>query len=118
MVVIGMGMFVVPILLANRDKTLHRGQYLIRAIGILLVAVVLVGVTTPLLGPASMFGAVLGVPIVVLTTLWSVHRTQDIGWSKWWCLLFLIPFLGMLYGLAMLVWPGRAAHLAESAELD
>ena len=37
----------------------------------------------------------------------SVHRAQDIGWPKWWTLLFVVPGINLLYLLVILFWPGR-----------
>lgn len=64
------------------------------------------------IGPWPMTGAGLlaDVALVVLavsTLLWSVHRVQDIGWSKWLCLLFALPLVNVGLWLILLCVPGR-----------
>ena len=51
----------------------------------------------------------------ILQYLWAVHRTQDIGWSKWWVLLTTIPLVNLVYVLVILFVPRRKAELADVA---
>ncbi len=36
-----------------------------------------------------------------------VQRLHDIGWSGWWCLLFLIPLVSFIFGLILLFKPSE-----------
>ena len=100
----------IPIAVANKDKRLARLPYFYR-----ILALIVVGVMFKVLSERSDDpGAIIIVMLVgvwialwVLQFVWSVHRAQDIGWSKWWTLLFVVPGINLLYVLAILFWPGR-----------
>ena len=51
------------------------------------------------------FGFALGAVAAVLLTLWSVHRCQHLGWSRWCCLLFLVPLANLGLLLLLLIKP-------------
>ncbi len=103
---------VIPIALAKKGKTLARLPYFYRifALLVLVVAGLGLGILKELSGS---LGVVLIVVIVfwtlvmsILNYLWSVHRAQDIGWSKWWTLLFVVPGVNLIYFLVILFQPG------------
>ena len=109
---------VIPIALANKDKTLARLPYFYR-----ILALVAVGL---LLGILSEWSDNLGVVLIVLIVclvlamwvleyLWSVHRAQDIGWSKWWTLLFVLPGINLIYLLVILFRPSRKVEEQQEA---
>ena len=109
---------VIPIALANKDKTLARLLYFYR-----ILALVAVGL---LLGILSEWSDNLGVVLIVLIVclvlamwvleyLWSVHRAQDIGWSKWWTLLFVLPGINLIYLLVILFRPSRKVEEQQEA---
>ena len=115
---------VIPIVSANKDKTLARLPYFYRILA-LFVAGLVFFVTGLVLGILSEWPDILGVGLIILTVclalvmwvllfLWSVYRAQDIGWSKWWTLLFTVPGAN-LYLLVILLWPGR--KIEEQQEL-
>lgn len=45
---------------------------------------------------------------IVLASTWltTAQRFRDIGWSGWWILSMMLPYVGILIGLALYVWPG------------
>ncbi len=99
---------VVPIKIASKDKTLTRLPYFFRILILVVVAVFL----KSLGGTSDRIEIVFGIlattiVVTVFGTLWAVHRVQDIGWSKWWSLLLLVPPANLIYSLALLLWPGR-----------
>ena len=102
----------VPIYMASKEKTLTRGPYFFRVLSLFIFGNVLKGAVLEILSAlddrVDFFAIVNGISILIfwsLTVLWSVHRVQDIGCSKWWNLLIL-P-LNLIYLLLILFWPGR-----------
>ncbi len=105
---------VIPIALANKDKTLTRLPYFYRIAGGLVLGI--------LSEWSDNLSVVLIVVIVcialamwVLEYLWSVHRAQDIGWSKWWTLLFVLPGINLIYLLVILSRPSRKVEEQQEA---
>jgi hypothetical protein len=56
----------------------------------------------PILLPSIIFGT--------LNVLWSVHRAQDMGLSKWTCLALFVPFGNVSFWIALLVTRGHPAE--------
>ena len=107
---------VAPIKLANKGKTLTRLPYFFRFLILVVVAVFL----KSLGGTSDRIEIVFGIlaTIIVMAVfgmLWAVHRVQDIGWSKWWSLLLLVPAANLIYLLALLLWPGRKIEEQQEA---
>jgi len=100
LVILGIG--ILPIALASKSKTLARGPYALRTIPATVVMVLIAAASAEL-----DYVVLVNLVIWVLLLLWSVHRLQDIGWSRWWCLLSFLPFLGLLFWLALLFVPGK-----------
>lgn len=50
--------------------------------------------------------AVIAVPVTI--SIWAVaaQRCRDFGWTGWAVLITLIPYLGALFGLALMFIPG------------
>jgi uncharacterized membrane protein YhaH (DUF805 family) len=51
-------------------------------------------------------GALVFIPMLVLSIGFSVRRLNDLNHSGWWVLISFIPVLGWLYGLYVLFAPG------------
>lgn len=100
-------LYVVPVVAADPSKTMARKPYALRTLGFFIAIVVVNAIAGGIGNEAAIIGLILGAPLAVFMVLWSVHRTRDIGWSKWWCLLFLIPFVGLIFWLVLLFKPGR-----------
>ena len=109
----------VPILAASSKKTLARKAYALRTIsayGAMLLIGFLAGATegeaaSSLL--ASGVGLLMNLTLAILALVWSVHRVQDIGWAKWWCLLLFVPLVGLIFWLVLLFKPGSHTDVAE-----
>ncbi len=104
----------VPILAASSSKTLTRKPYALRTIG---AYAAMFGIAFAFGagggGLGSGLGMVINIVISILIILWSVHRTQDIGWSKWWCLLMFVPLVGLIFWLVLLFRAGKQTDVAE-----
>jgi uncharacterized membrane protein YhaH (DUF805 family) len=45
--------------------------------------------------------------VMAVGIITTIKRLHDVGQSGWLCLVTLIPYVGPLFGLALLVWPGN-----------
>jgi uncharacterized membrane protein YhaH (DUF805 family) len=96
-----------PLLMASKDKRLTRLPNFCRVLALISVGFIL-GVLSEVTGNPGMAElALIGVGLWVLHLVWAVHRAQDIGWSKWWCLLLQVPVVNLVTLLALLLWPSR-----------
>ena len=110
----------VPIILAKKDDKLARLQYFLRvliwvAVGAVLIWQLKIRSNGSEIAHSSATYPVIFATIAVwgISVLWAVHRTQDIGWPKWWCLLMLAPAANLIFLLALLLWPGRTIEEQE-----
>jgi len=104
--------YIVPLAMANSGKRMARKPYAIRTV-IGILALVVVNVIVSAIGEGSAALVATGVMLLgsvalsVFLVLWSAHRAQDIGWSKWWCLIFLIPLVGLVFWFVLLFKAGK-----------
>ena len=119
----------IPILTARKHKILTRRQYAIRssiAVALIIGAtVVSEGYPTDYsdLDHLSLVQGVawkalrLAVDIAgtAILSLWSVHRLQHIGWSKWWCLAFVAGMAGLVLWIVLMLQPARAPKAVNGA---
>jgi len=98
--------YIVPVFVADPGKTLSRTPYALRTTGLLLLMLVVYAMARVFGGIAIMAAIPMAVAIVVFFVLWSVHRTQDIGWPRWLCLMFVVPVVGFIYWIVLLFKPG------------
>jgi len=93
-----------PIFLASADERLTRTEYLARSLGVIVAGFVLNGIAT--LAP---FLFLLSLPLTILSyflfLLWTVHRLQDVGGSRWVAFLFILPFVGIFVWIALIFIP-------------
>ena len=87
------------------DGRISRQPFWIGSISILLVSLVLTSVLPLFLE------AIVGLVLIYPGLAVSVKRCHDRGKSGWWCLLFLIPFVGAIWAIIDL-------GLLEGAEGD
>jgi hypothetical protein len=117
-----LAVLIISIACAGPNKTLTRIPYAIRTIGffVFAVALLLAGFIyeISLGGGVGIFVVVIGAS--ALYVLWSVYRTQDIGWSRWWNLLLFIPITHLVWVIILIIMPGddlrhsRANFVANS----
>jgi len=115
-VLVFIGVPVTAIAFANGHKTLSRLPYFWRTLGVWAANLGLWFVADGLPDTASdqtMAATILVFCIValilgVLETLWSVHRIQEIGGSKWWSLLLWVPAVNLIYIAFLIFYPGQA----------
>ena len=107
------------------EGRIGRLRYLVHAILLPIAALIVLGVfilalaSLPEGGPIGKgFNIILS---LIQTTLWitfvvlgiwislsaGVRRLHDMGYSGWFMLLNLVPFVGLVFGLVLLVWPGQ-----------
>jgi hypothetical protein len=91
---------VISILAANQRKQLARKEYITRSVGVGAAMMIASVVNQELFELIGLIGGVLFI-------LWSVHRTQHIGWSRWWNLLHAIPFVGLVWWIILMATPKR-----------
>lgn len=104
---------VIAIASASRDKPLPRMPYFWRAAGLLLTGGILwlyvenqsTEVAHVALAVLVLMWVVAIVVLGFLGTLWSVYRIQDIGRSKWWSLLLLVPLIALFYVIFLIFYP-------------
>ena len=104
-------MLILVIAAADGRKRLTRQDYLIRSITTLLLLVLALGISLVLPGEGAevlflLFGAV----AAVLMVLWSVHRTQDLGWSRWWNLLHMVQPAGLIWWIILMAKERNASN--------
>ena len=104
-----------PVRPAGRRQRLARIPYAVRtgcAIGyfvFVVIAAVLLG-----MGLLAGFSILYAIIVYPLLAMWSVYRAQDIGWSRLWCMLFLIPPAALVLWLVLLAVPGRPPPVAPA----
>ena len=115
----------VTIAAADPFKTLARLPYLIRYVS--LIAIIAAFFVVAATGQPSTSGPSIFFIVVFLTvfaisiyvaSLWSVYRTQDIGWSKWLCLLFWIPIVHLIYLLLLFFIPSGGGKKKDFDEIS
>lgn len=89
-----------------------RLRYLAWSLSLILAltaAVILVAIgyaLTPAIG--YLLGAVALAGAMIVGVQIGVQRLHDIGWSGWLYLLILVPYLGSVFSLVIMAWPGSA----------
>jgi uncharacterized membrane protein YhaH (DUF805 family) len=99
---------ILAIAVADREKTLSRNSYVVRTLG-LFVGLVVVSVIAYLISEAIGNGisALGGLVFTIFLALWSSHRSQEVGWSKWWSLLLMLPVVGLIFWVILLFKPSH-----------
>ena len=88
-------------------------------LGMILVIGVLIAIGALFMGGSEMAAGgsppmlliLIGLPLLVLAIYIAVclviKRLHDLNLRGWWCLLLMIPLVGMLFGLYALLWRGK-----------
>ena len=112
------GVPLIPIALANREVRLSRMPYFQRVLVLLISGFALLVLAADFDGGGLIWFALFlsaAVAIQVYLCLWSVHRVQDIGWSRLLNLLLIVPTANVIFVLAILVWPSRKIEEPQEA---
>ncbi len=94
-----------------------RLRYLAYTWGLTLLIMMVMGILSAVLipmfaGDGGGQGAVMAlvflmyVPMIVISFMMAVRRLNDINWSGWLSLLFLVPLVNAILGLLLLFMPG------------
>jgi uncharacterized membrane protein YhaH (DUF805 family) len=100
-------------------KRLHRISYLVRIVIADFCLWLLLNIASPsdpTLGGLRLVAIFLGAFIIGIYSLFFVllPRVRDAGWSGWWVLLGLLPYIGPLFHFVMLFVPPKR-DLADEA---
>ncbi len=88
----------------------NRKSYIYYALTMTAVSIVLGLVLVPIAvgtGGIGMILFVLFLPILVSSWAVGSQRCRDFGWSGWAILIAMIPYIGVLFALAILFIPGN-----------
>ncbi|MGD1879144.1 MAG: DUF805 domain-containing protein [Kiloniellaceae bacterium] len=109
----------IPIAFASPVRTLSRRPYALRTLAAFLAMLVLSSLTKSAGGGSaflSIIDVIVSVVLWIQIVVWSVHRVNNIGWSKWWCLLILLPLVNIVFWFVLLFKIGeqRDARMVEA----
>ena len=79
------------------------------AAGVLLAAALVIELYTGLYNPNALMGPFSCLAVFMLavpSTAVMVRRFHDIGMSGWWCLIGIVPYLGLLMQIVFMVSAG------------
>jgi uncharacterized membrane protein YhaH (DUF805 family) len=101
---------VVPVAAASYEKRISRKDYAIR-VAAFFGAVIVLSVVGQMIGDTGQIVALaLGYVFAIFIYIWSVHRTQDIGWSRWLNLLMIVPIVALIWWLILLFTPSPSRN--------
>ena len=111
--------FLLPLFMAGKDR-MARTPYILRSGVAVFVIAAAVGLAYVASVDALLVGLAVGGVIGFFWLFWSIYRLQDLGWSRNWMLLLLIPVASEILWLLLLIKKGREpdrlqALLAELA---
>jgi uncharacterized membrane protein YhaH (DUF805 family) len=107
---------------AKSEKRIRRGMYAFQIIPGMLAAVLLTSWLEDynadrISSDFALVIATMGYLVLLKMTQLSVYRAQDMGISKWWCLVLFVPPATVIF-LLLLMFAKSAPHPAESAVLE
>ncbi|WP_297339283.1 DUF805 domain-containing protein [Pseudophaeobacter sp.] len=88
----------------------NRKSYIYFSLAMIALSMVLGFVLVPIAvgtGGVGMVLFVLFLPILVSSWAVGAQRCRDFGWSGWAILIAMIPYVGVLFALAILFIPGN-----------
>jgi uncharacterized membrane protein YhaH (DUF805 family) len=103
---------VIPIATASPEKRITRKRYAVRIASVfafVLFALILGRMSGAFSAVVNLSALLIAWVLAVFVYIWSVHRTQDIGWSKWLNLLMMIPVVALVWWLIIMFTPTDAA---------
>lgn len=104
---------VLAVALSSRDKKLTRVRYAVRAtVATLLMALLILVIPRAVQGGhkidtiTPLFCLLVAFVVSIVLVIWSVHRLQDIGWSRWIGLVMGVPVVSFAMMVMLIAWPG------------
>ncbi len=101
-----------PLKVFTHHGRIGRLRYLAWTLLLSVTTLATAALISVLIGIASPFGLVLislaGIALTVVGFQIGARRLHDIGWSGWWLLLTLVPYLGGLFAVVLMAVPGTA----------
>ena len=109
----------IPIAFASPVRTLSRRPYALRTLAAFMAMLVLSSPTKSAGGGSAflrIIDVIVSVVLWIQIVVWSVHRVNNIGRSKWWCLLILLPLVNIVFWFVLLFKIGeqRDARMVEA----
>lgn len=84
---------------------INRLQFLGRQAALFGAAFFLTLILAPSIGDPDEAAVLVQFAAIPFNVYWCLQRCLDIGWSRWFVLLLLVPVVGLLFLLAMFAWP-------------
>ena len=103
--------FLLPLFMAGKDR-MARTPYILRSGVAVFVIAAAVGLAYVASVDALLVGLAVGGVIGFFWLFWSIYRLQDLGWSRNWMLLLLIPVASEILWFFLLIKKGREAETA------
>lgn len=109
---------VLPVMIASGQKRLPRIGFAVRTLSAMVfitTASFFFVANNELVALGSLVGSI---GLWVLFILWSVHRAQDAGLSRWWCVLISVPVAGLILWAVLLFWSHEEQAVRERVVFD
>ena len=103
--------FLLPLFMAGKDR-MARTPYILRS-GVAVFAIAAaVGLAYVAAVDALLVGLAVGGVVGFFWLFWSIYRLQDVGWSRKWMMVLLIPVASEILWFLLLIKKGREAEAA------
>ena len=103
--------FLLPLFMAGKSR-MARTPYILRSGVAVLAIAAAVGLAYVAAVDALLVGLAIGGVVGFFWLFWSIYRLQDVGWSRKWMLLLLIPVASEILWFFLLIKKGREAEAA------
>ena len=103
--------FLFPLFMAGKGR-MARTPYILRS-GVAVFAIAAaVGLAYVAAVDALLVGLAIGGVVGFFWLFWSIYRLQDVGWSRKWMVVLLIPVASEILWFFLLIKKGREAEAA------
>ncbi len=111
--------FLLPLFMAGKRRMARTPYILLSGVGVFVIAAA-VGLAYVASVNALLVGLAVGGVVGFLWLFWSIYRLQDLGWSRKWMVVLLIPVASEILWFFLLIKKGQEpdrlqALLAEMA---
>ena len=103
--------FLLPLFMAGKDR-MARTPYILRSGVAVLAIAAAVGLAYVAAVDALLVGLAVGGVVGFFWLFWSIYRLQDVGWSRKWMVVLLIPVASEILWFLLLIKKGREAEAA------
>lgn len=103
--------FLLPLFMAGKAR-MARTDYILRSGGAVFVIAAAVGLAYVASLDTLLVGLAVGGAVGFFWLFWSIYRLQDVGWSRNWMVVLLIPVASEILWFFLLIKKGREAEAA------